>query len=270
MTHSYLAFIDESGDDGTQNFRKIGGGGGASRWFIITACIYRASRDSDAVGWRDEIKSTCGKKNQDRAIHFAEFDHNQKRAACQLLPRRPIRFISAITRKDVTAAEVFTEKNRLYFYLTRYVIERLSWFARDMRQEVREGDGRVQITFSRRGGMSYPGFKEYLDRLKTKKSEEVAIHWPVIDIEGIRAESHSARAGLQLADCGARAVAEAVEPDRFGNVEGAYLKLLKPALYHSRDGNYLSYGLKFLPNIEGAQLDAKQKEAFNDFIKPCR
>lgn len=270
MAHSYLAFIDESGDDGIGNFREIGGRGGASRWFIITACVYRASRDNDAVAWRDEIKKSCAKKNQDRAIHFADFDHHQKRAACQILARKPIRFISAITRKDVPAAAIFKEKNQLYFYLTRYVIERLSWFAKSMRREVREGDGRVQITFSRRGGMSYPGFREYLERLKLKGPDEVTIHWPVIDIEGIRAESHSLRAGLQLADCGARAVAEALEPDRFGNVESSYLKILQKSIYHSPKGNYLSYGLKFLPNIEGAQLNAQQQEAFAAFKEPCR
>ncbi len=146
--------------------------------------------------------------------------------------------------------------------MTRYVIERLSWFCRDMRPQVREGDGRVKITFSRRGGLSYDGFKNYLLRLKNEG--DTSIHWPVIDIEGIDAQDHSRVAALQIADCGARAITEAFEPDMFGNVEGTYLKLLRPVIYNLKK-NYMSYGLKILPTWEKASLTAEQREILEDF-----
>jgi len=262
MSHSFLAYIDESGDDGIARFREPRKQGGSSRWLVISACIYRATRDADAVSWRNEIKKSCGGKTKGPVIHFADFSHAQKRAACQVLAEKPIFFTAVLTRKDVPAAQVFAAKNQLYSYLTRFVIERVSWFARDMRTRVREGDGRVKIIFSRRGGMSYDGCHDYLIHLKG--DPEARIYWPVIDVDGISAESHSKMAGLQLADCGASAIAAAVEPDMYGNVEGQYLNLLARRLYE-RKGNYLSYGLKFLPSIDGANLTSQQEACFQAF-----
>ena len=47
--HSYIAYIDESGDDGLQRFREPGRQGGASKWLAISACILRATNDLEAV-----------------------------------------------------------------------------------------------------------------------------------------------------------------------------------------------------------------------------
>lgn len=70
MTHSYNVYIDESGDDGMDKFRRPGSGGGASNWLIIGACIVRASRDLELVALRDRIKEDCRPKSQKRDIHF--------------------------------------------------------------------------------------------------------------------------------------------------------------------------------------------------------
>jgi hypothetical protein len=37
MPHSFLAFIDESGDDGFGNYREPGKSGGASHWLVLSA-----------------------------------------------------------------------------------------------------------------------------------------------------------------------------------------------------------------------------------------
>ena len=263
MTHTYLAYIDESGDDGLAKFRAPGIGGGSSRWLIITAAVIRATRTTDALHWRDEIRDRVKPKGKSRSIHFADFSHSQKKAACEILGRKEIRFISAAIRKDMLEVDRFNGKNRLYFYLTRHVIERLSWLCRDLRHRAREGDGRVEITFSRRGGMSYDDFRSYLHRLSEGNT---SIHWPVIDVDGIKAQDHSRLAGLQLADCGARAVAEALEHDPYGGTEGAYISLLKARIY-SKNENYFSYGLKILPSFEAAQLDPSQMMNLSPFLR---
>lgn len=243
--HSFVAYIDESGDDGLSKFRGGSQGGGASNFLAICACLLRMSNDLEAVQWRDEIRTGSGRSAKGKSIHFADFNHSQKRFACQILAQKPIRFTAAISHKPSIPSGHFKTKNSLYFYLTRYVIERISWFCRDMRPSVQEGDGRVKIVFSRRGGMSYEAFRSYLVLLKS--DVENTVHWPVIDIDAIDAQDHSRRAGLQLADCGARAIAEGFEPDRYGNIESQYLELLLPRIYQ-RNGNFLSYGVKFLPN----------------------
>ncbi|MCP1337454.1 DUF3800 domain-containing protein [Futiania mangrovi] len=253
--HSFIAFIDESGDDGLRNFRRPGVAGGASTFLTICACLIRATNDVETVQWRDEIKEGSGKRSKGRDIHFADFNHAQKRFACQKIQSLPLRYIAAISHKPSIPEGTYNTKNALYFYMTRYVIERISWFCRDMRPTVREGDGRVKIVFSRRGGMSYEDFKKYLEILK--QSPQNSIHWPVIDIESIKAEDHSRVAGLQLADCGASAFSCALEPDTFGNVESQYLAILKRNIY-SKNGNFLSYGFKLFPNFQGIDLSEDQ------------
>jgi hypothetical protein len=184
-------------------------------------------------------------------------NHGQRLAACQRLATRPVRAISVVSNKRTIAPGVYTSKNQLYFYLTRYLIERISRLSRDLRAKVPHGDGRVKITFSRRGGMSYENFRDYLNRLRESGDSEVRIHWPVIDIDAIEAMDHSRRAGVQLADIVASAIAAGFEPDRYGNCESRYASILKPIVYE-RDGNYLSYGIKTVPRHDQMALTPDQ------------
>src|SRR6185312_15879580 len=128
MTHSFLAFIDESGDDGMNKFRQPGRGG-ASRWLVISACIFRKAHDLSAVGWRDEILGLTGRR--DRDLHFYKLNHGQKLAAARYLAKRPMRAINVLADKTVIPAGIYTYSNQLYFYMTRYLIERISWICRD-------------------------------------------------------------------------------------------------------------------------------------------
>lgn len=262
MSHSFNIYIDESGDDGMAKFRAPGSGGGSSHWLVIGACIVRTSRDLELVALRDNIKNECRPNAKGRAIHFKDMNHSQKRRACQIIAGKPLRFSCVLGLKNTPDAAVFTDKNQLYFYLTRYLIERISWFCRDHRTQVREGDGRARITFSRRGGLNYDSFASYLRRLRDH--EDTSVHWPVIDIEAVQAQDHSRLAGLQIADCGTSAIAAAIEQDQYGNIENSYLREIAGNIYN-RTGNYLSYGLKLLPQIDDAGLNSAQADAFQQF-----
>lgn len=259
MSHTYLAFIDESGDDGLSGqFREVGGRGGASRWLVISACVFRATHSLDAVSWRNEIASMMPERRS-RDIHFAPLNHGQKLAAVQVLARKPIRAVSIICSKESISAATYSEKNQLYFYMTRYLIERISWICRDHRPSAPEGDGRIAITFSRRGGMQYDAFRQYLSKLKARPQGDVRIHWPVIDIDAVDAKDHRALASLQLADIIASSFSAGIEPDRYGNCEPRYAETLKPITYN-RNKNYLSYGVKLLPQHESCSLNAQQNK----------
>lgn len=262
MSHSFNVYIDESGDDGMANFRQVGAGGGASHWLAVGACIVRASRDLELVALRDQIKNECRPNSHKRDIHFKDFNHNQKRRACQLIAGQPLRFSCVLGLKNTPNADKFVQKNQLYFYLTRFLIERVSWLCRDKRPSVPEGNGMARIIFSRRGGLSYDGFKVYLEHLKN--NHETQIHWPVIDIDAVDAQDHSRLAALQIADCGVSAIAAALEPDLYGNVEYSYLHEIANNIHH-RGGNYLSYGIKTLPALEQANLTQQQALGFQRF-----
>lgn len=165
MPHTYLAYIDESGDDGLGKYREPGGRGGASSWLVLSACIFRATHRLEAVSWRDEISSRMPEKKS-RTLHFKDLSHNQRVVASQVIGTKPLRTISILASKRTIPEGIYTQRNQLYFYLTRYLIERISWLCRDMRPRAPEGNGMVAITFSRRGGMSYDDFKQYLTKLK--------------------------------------------------------------------------------------------------------
>ncbi|MGY6628589.1 MAG: DUF3800 domain-containing protein [Oceanicaulis sp.] len=257
MTASFLAFIDESGDDGLGgNYRVPGRRGGATHWLVISATIVKRSRSQELVAWRDEILDQMPDK-KNRNLHFAQLNHGQKLAAVRTLSGKPLRIISVLAAKKPIPAGMYSEKNQLYFYMTRYLVERISWFCRDYRQAVPEGDGTVAITFSRRGGMSYPAFRDYLTRLRENGGGGVRVHWPAIDIPSVTAHDHSRLAGLQIADVGASAMAGMVEPDFYGNYEPRYARTLRPVVYN-HDRNYLSYGLKIVPRAEQCGLDEEQ------------
>lgn len=263
MPHSYVAYIDESGDDGLAKFRVPGGHGGSSTWLVISACLFRQVYSLDAVSWRDEITNKIPEKKK-RTLHFADLNHNQRIVAAQTIATKPLRAMSILAAKKPIPAGIYEEKNQLYFYMTRYLIERLSWLCRDLRPKVPEGDGRVAITFSRRGGMSYDNFQDYLRRLKITQDQEVKIHWPVIDIDSVTAKDHSSNASLQLVDAITSSFAAAVEPTPYGNCELRYAEILKPITYH-RKGNYLSYGVKCVPKPEECGLNDEQKKLFELF-----
>ena len=263
MMHSFVAYIDESGDDGLEKFREPGVQGGASSWLVISACLFRQTHTLDAVSWRDEISAAIPEKKS-RTLHFAELNHNQKVVATQIIATKPIRALSILTAKRTIPEGIYNAKNQLYFYMTRYLIERLSWLCRDLRPQVPEGDGRVAITFSRRGGMSYQKFREYLRRLLAAQDQEVNIHWPVIDIDGVDAKDHSTNASLQLVDSIASSFGAAIEPNRYGNCELRYAEILKPITYN-RKGNYLSYGVKAVPRPEDCRLNDQQNRLIELF-----
>lgn len=263
MSHSFIAYIDESGDDGLARFREPRRQGGASNWLVISACIMRYAHDLSAVAWRDEISALMPEKKS-RHIHFAEMNHHQKVATVQCLAGKPLRAISIISAKRTIPDGVYTERNQLYFYLTRYLIERISWFCRDMRPSVPEGDGTIKIIFSRRGGMSYANFRDYIDRLRRVEDQEIRIHWPVIKTENIDAQDHSRMAGLQIVDVIASAFAAGFEPDRYGNCERRYAEILRTIVY-GRRGNYLSYGVKLVPRPSLIELSEDQRRTLELF-----
>jgi len=88
--------------------------------------------------------------------------------------------------------------------------------------------------------------------------------WAVLDIDGIKVENHSKRAGLQLADLVTSAFGNALEPNKFGNYETRYAKTLIPKLIRSR-GTASNSGLTVVPGLHAARCDDLQLE----FLREC-
>lgn len=205
---------------------------------------------------RDIIQRLPARKHH-KPLHFTELDHAQRKMAIAVLGAQPFRVSGVFAYKPIIPDGIYVDKNQLYHYMTRYLIERLSWFCRDFRKYVPEGDGRVKIVFSRRGGMNYEDFRNYLTVLRGTFDPDIRIHWPVIDIDGVEAVDHGKRYGLQLADLAVGGLKAALEFDPYGNLENSYAEALKPKVYE-RNGNFLSYGVKTVPTC--AAIAAHRRE----------
>lgn len=252
MAHTFIAYIDESGDDGLSgNYRGAGRSGGSSHWLGIGAVVWRASRDLDAVEWAKSIGNKLSNQRKRQTLHFLNLNHVQRIMAVNELAGKPMRVVAVVSNKKSIPLGTYNHKNQLYHYISRYLIERISWLCRDMRRHAPEGNGKVRIVFSRRGGMSDCDFKDYLRRLKESNDADVKIHWPVIDIDGIQSFDQANRRGLQIADIAISSICSALEPDLYGNCEPRFIKSIKQNIYNRKE-NYLSYGAKILirPDLE--------------------
>jgi hypothetical protein len=266
MSHSFIVYIDEAGDDGIKNFRGTADGG-TSHWLVIAGCIVSAENDPKMPTWRNEILGAFAGKNR-RDLHFKDLKHEQRLHACSEIGKLPIRLSVIMSNKTTipthSRKNLFLKKNTLYWYLCRYLVERVSiWCARRVRRHEVAGNGKARLVFSRRGGLDYDDFRDYLQILKDKQSEETAsIVWSAIDIDAVCAMDAATCAGLQIVDTPASAFLRAVSADRYGNLEPRYAKLLKVPMMMNEQNRIIGTGVKPVPRLDKMTLTPAQSEIF--------
>ncbi|MGO7636706.1 DUF3800 domain-containing protein [Rhizobium leguminosarum] len=132
MVQNYVAYVDEAGDEG---FGKLGAATrtAQSKWFAIGAMIVSESENRDLPSWRDSIMSDFPKKKS-RDLHFRELKHDQRVHVCTILAGKPagacIVASNKITLLTHPKRDVFKQKQHLYNYMTRFLLERLTSAAR--------------------------------------------------------------------------------------------------------------------------------------------
>lgn len=267
MSHSHIAYIDESGCDGIKKFRSPGAQGGASHWLTMGGLIVESSQDPNMPRWRDSIISSLP-NHRKRTLHFSKLKHEQKIVACRAIANMPVRCIAIMSNKttipNYPRPDLFQPTNSLYWYLCRYLIERISQYCFHARSNSADT---VKLIFSRRGGMDYQDFRDYLLTLNTKELTDGTpsyIKWNVLDINAVEAINHTKRAGLQIADGVAYSFQAAVEPSFYGDTESRYAKILKP-ITHNTNGRYLGIGIKPVPTLREMTLTPDQSEFFDYF-----
>lgn len=246
MKPSFVAYIDESGDEG---FVFNEDGTGSSRWFVLSAVVIRQINDLRMVSCLNEVRGVLMKPPK-APLHFADMKHEQRVPYIRRVGDLPIRTVSVLVYKPLIAEpETFQNtKYLLYRYATRLLLERVSWLCRDQRRPA-EGDGFAEIIFSNRSNMSYGEIRGYLRLLLGQAEDDpqkVQIDRTVIDPERIRAVEHSILAGLQVADAVASGFHFALKVNRYGETEPSYLPHLKKTIYRHREVA-LGYGLKVWP-----------------------
>lgn len=242
MTASFVAYVDESGDEG---FKFLPNEQGSSRWFVLSALVVRKENDLQVVSLAKHAREIL-RKEPKKPLHFRELKHEQRVPLARLIGGASVRTVSVLIHKpSIPEPEVFQHKAyALYRYATRLLVERVSWLCRDAKR-TGHGDGSVEIVFSNRSAMSYDDLRGYLLKLRDDGTErDVRVDWSVVDPAKIKAINHDQLAGLQLADAVASGIFFSVHRNPYGEVEDRYLRLLAKTVYRNKERTE-GYGLKF-------------------------
>lgn len=228
----FKCYLDEAGDEGYK-FEA-----GSSQWFILAGVIVKDTDDLKVSRTIDRIKTRFGwvsRQKSRRPLHFRKLKHEQKKVVMQELEKEPFTLITvSICKPELNHPTVIRDAQRLFFYTARLLLERLSWYVNDQR-------GRTDVVFSNRARFPATAFEDYISHLIPDPTCEIR---PVID--NIEVKNTDQIKMLQIADACASSLFNALNPDRFDNIEPSYFLRLSSKLY--RRGKLLSYGLKMLPD----------------------
>lgn len=242
MPSSFIAYIDESGDEGMKFRTKTTSG--STLWFSLSAVVVRRSNEPHVVTLIDDVRRELGKDPR-AVLHFRRLNHSQKLMFTQRIAgNTALRVVTVLAYKPSLVGSTLFQDSRLYFYVTRILLERISWLCRDADRRFDGGDGTCEVIFSNRSSLSYDDLRGYLSMLRQRSTElDCRIDWSVINPSDV-ASLHPQWRGLQLADAAASGFFFAVEPDQYGNIEDRYVKTLLTRCYRYKGTKLNRYGVK--------------------------
>lgn len=230
------AFIDESG----QRARTPK----SSDHFVMSAVVVPAEHLPDATATLASLRTDLARPSG-ATLHWRNIKtHTQRLRIAQVIGAQPWLTIASVVvcKPHLTAPAL--DDDTAYLYTMRFLLERLSWLARDQ--------GRVLT-----------GTLAHIVRFKLSKlrAYEAILHhtpgcqiaWDSLDPTGLNIDQPHRVELLQLADAAASATFAAFEGDRFSNTETRYLLEMSPRLYRRPPGKLTSYGLKMHPWTDSAR-----------------
>ncbi|ATE52103.1 hypothetical protein CNX65_01370 [Actinosynnema pretiosum] len=226
------AFIDESG----QRARSAK----SSAHFVMTAVVVRDEDLPEVPAMLAKLRVDLNRQPGNPLAWKNIKQHPQRLHVSQSLGAADWLTVSSVVVCKPYLTGDPLDDDRTYLYTLRYLLERLSWLARD--------NGRV-LNYTMAHIVRFKIAKLRVYEAKLRAEPGCRIEWPWLDPRGGQIDQPSRLEELQLADLAASATGAAFNADDFGNTETRYLRQLAPRLYR-RNGNLLSYGLKLHPSGE--------------------
>ena len=274
--YGFVAYIDESGDDGLKRVRPIHPNG-SSEWFVLGAVVVRADNENKVGRIQRSILEKF-KQPQRRDVHFRDLGPGRKVIACSEIAAAPLRCFVVMSNKknrvNYSNPRCADEPNFLYWWLTRLLLERVTAFCAKRSVQMYGEMRPVKMVFSHRGSMAYDRLINYLNlnRFQTDAGnlylKAGSITWDVIDLDQIYTAAHKNEAGVQLADVVAGAFYQAVCMDGKNPCVTEYAEILKRRIYRARRGLFLNHGIKPMPNLTKMGLLPEQRRLFEIYGFP--
>lgn len=277
--YGYVAYIDESGDDGLRAV-KPRSVPGSSEWLILSAVVIRAENQANVSGWADEILSAF-RYRQTSQIHFTDLNDAKKAAACRALAKLDVRcFVVASNKKNMQGynnpfAGKIPSSNWFYCWLTRILLERVTHFVSERSTAEPAKPKMLRLEYSARGGLRYSQMNAYYEWMRLKRHNPFLpwgmIRWEVMHPQLMHVYPHHEREGLQLADIVASAFFKACDKHDTGACDPTFAELLRPRMARVPDragGLVAGYGLKLMPSLKKAALDPDQAAIFRAYGYP--
>ena len=279
--HHYVAYIDESGDDGL-NLVKPVDSNGASEWFILGAMVISAARERQVQTWHQQALKLLGSK-QLKEIHFVKLNNARKSTICSYLATLPARyFVLASNKKNMKGyinpfADKIPSKNWFYCWLTRLLLERITNFVHTHSISTYGEAKYLKLQYSNRGGLSIAQMNAYYEWLKYKGSagrqflplgdlKHEVLHRDLIEVF-----NQKDKLGLQFGDVVASSFLKSCDVYTSGGCDPYFAKLLRPRMARSPDktsGKIAGYGVKLMPNLKDAKLRPDQQAIFSYYGYP--
>jgi Protein of unknown function (DUF3800) len=278
--YHYVAYIDEAGDPGLKRVKPLDNPG-SSEWLVLSAVVIGAPNEKNVVPWVQNILHKVKSQRQD--LHFTDLRPWNKHIVCTEIASLPVRlFVVCSNKKNMRGyknpfAEKFDSPNWFYAWLSRLLLERVTYFVREKSLEQHGEIRRLRLEFSSRGGLTYAGLNTYFEWLKMKSRGGDMwlplgdLVWETMHRDLIHIYRTRERAGLQLADTVASAFFKACDYCDTGVCDPSYAKLLGDRITRVPDGwngEISGYSVKLMPNFRKAKLRDDQAAIFRHYGYP--
>jgi Protein of unknown function (DUF3800) len=230
---SLFAYIDEAGQRAWTSK--------SSDHFVMSAVVIADSDLGLPTALLAQLRQDL-RRNPGDTLHWRNFkNHADKVHASRQLGGAPwVTISSVVVCKRQLAQSAGMTEDMAYLYTFRFLLERLSWLARD-------SDRTLDYTLAHVVRFKLATLRNYEARLRALPASQCKVAWSSVNPRGGHLDQPSRLENLQLADLAASATFAAFEKDRHGNTEPRYLQELSPRLYRRLNSSLTSYGLKMHP-----------------------
>lgn len=237
----FHAYVDESGDRGWQ-YRPLdtppGERVGSSRHFSMTAVVMPDGYQTRALEAWHAIKVALNRQPTEGLQWKNVKHHGQRRYIAETVAglESLTVFTVVICKWHLRPGHGLTDSNRLYNWMLRLLVERLSWFGEHR-------DALIAMNFDQVKGLDVEKLKGYLRLLRERNTSIQWSHlkWPP------KINTPKNQRALQVADSMSGVCFAAFERDDYGYTEQAYLKAIRPRLWRRPHRPLFQDGLKVGP-----------------------